>query len=431
MKKKSNFVFGVNPTVSKQRSKFNLNYSHKTTMDTGDLCPVYLQEVYPGDTFSGDTTFVIRSTNPYIRVPMDNLFMDIAYFFVPHRLVYDKWKNVMGENTDSAWVPSQEYQVPQVTIPTNLASTPKNISSYFGIPNGTTVTGISALPFRGFALIYNEFWRDQNLIPPTYIRMGTTESSLNANAFSQNNYLGIVPKACKIHDYFTTCLPGTQKGTAPTLSLSGNAPVVTTEQDVVNASANPLHFRKVGTANQSIADLEGSAIGIIGTDGSTTNRPIGITGALANTSDVGTDALFPSNLSLDLTNASLNAGSINELRLLFQIQKLYELSARGGTRYRESIYNLFGVKSPESAQQVPEYLGGRRTPISISQVNQTTPSSNAGQVVGTVGGFTQSIGQAKFGKSLLNTVILLVLLVFDKCTHINKVLNVTFSVEVV
>lgn len=390
-----NFVFGVNPTITKKRSKFSLNYTHKTTMNVGDLCPVYLQEVYPGDTFSGESTFVCRSTNPYVRVPMDNLFLDIAYFFVPHRIVYSNWKALMGENTQSAWIQSQSYSVPQVGVTGNVI-TEDSIASYFGIPKGTTVTSISALPFRGYAMIYNEFWRDQNLIDPTYINLGDTDNALNSNAFAPNNYLGKVAKACKVHDYFTTCLPGTQKGTAPTLPITGSSvPVVTTENDVVTGTGKePLHMRGVGTLN--LQQLSGTSLGVVGLDGA--SNQTAIIGALEDVNGQGQTALYPSNLAVDFTNANIQTGTINDLRTLFQIQKLYELSARGGTRYRETLFNLFGVRSSDATQQVPEYLGGRRTPLTISQVNQTTVGTD-GQTIGAIGGYTHSIGQSKFGKS--------------------------------
>lgn len=388
---KKNFVFGVNPNIYKRRSKFKLNYSHKTTLSTGDLIPCYLQEVYPGDTFKGSSTFVIRTTNPFLKVPMDNLFLDISYFWVPNRLVYDKWKNVMGENTESAWIPESSTFVPMITN-TSSSTASNNISNYFGIPIGSNVP-VSVLPFRAYALIYNEFWRDQNLIDPVYINKGDLNSTefLNNNAFSPTNYTGKVAKACKLHDYFTTCLPGTQKGVAPTIPILGTAKVKTGADSGVDATlTNGILFRQVGSGNID----NNAGVGLYQPGGNPRIKELRvIPDAAAITGTASGGPLYPSNLYADLSDGGSSV-TINELRQLFAIQKLYEISARGGTRYRESIYSLFGCTSPEAVQQVPEYLGGSRTPLTITQVN-----NNTSQGLATFGGFTLSNGKSGFEKS--------------------------------
>ena len=366
MKKNNSFVFGVNPDIKKRRSRFKLPYSHKTTINVGDLVPIYLQEIYPGDTFKGQTDFVCRTTSPFVKVPMDNLFVDIAYFWVPNRLVLDTWKNVMGENTESAWIPEQEYSVPQVKI--NGVRDIRNISNYFGIPYGSTVDKVSALPFRAYALIYNEFWRDQNLIDPVFIHKNSVELTLNTNDFGPNNYVGKVAKACKLHDYFTTCLPGTQKGTSPTLPIVGTAPVKTSTSPQVTGQQPALQIKNISGGSPTNEFLnQGIGLATRSTSGATVGYGI----FEGSESLTGVTQLYPSNLYADLTDGSVNTGTINDLRLLFAIQKMYELDSRSGTRYRESIYSYFGCTSPESVQQVPEYLGGKRIPITITQVNGT------------------------------------------------------------
>ena len=162
--------FAVNPQITIDRSKFNRDSSVKTSFNVGDLIPFYIDEVLPGDTFQVRTSLVAR-LQPLVTAPMDNLYLDTYYFFVPNRLVWEHWRELNGENTESAWIPQTEYQVPQITAPTggwNIGT----IADYFGIPTGVSGLSVSALPFRAYSLIVNEWFRDQNLKDPLETPVG-------------------------------------------------------------------------------------------------------------------------------------------------------------------------------------------------------------------------------------------------------------------
>ena len=361
----SKFVFGQVPVLKKKRTRFNLNQPIKTTMSVGDLCPIYCQEIYPGDSFKVKTAFFSRLSVPFRKVPIDNLFMDVAFYFVPNRLTYEHWAELMGENKTSKWTQPTAYSTPTVTVPANVGG--KTVASYFGIPNGCAEgIDINALPFRAFALIYNYWWRDENNIDPTLVNLGSTDGTLNNNAWSASNYLGLVPKAARLHDYFSTCLPGTQKGTAASIPLTGTAPVKTSASDLfVNGSA-ALHMRKT---SGTFANDE--SLGVASVVSGTSNKAANI-GSAANGGSFPTNSIvYPSNLYADLSAGSGGA-TINDLRLNIQIQKLYELDARAGTRYKESVLSHFGVGNNDGVLQEPQFLGGRRVPLNIQGIAQTS-----------------------------------------------------------
>ena len=370
--------FALNPSVDIQRSKFERNSAVKFSFNVGDLVPFYVDEVLPGDTFSIDTSKVVRM-QPLVAPIMDNLYLDTYWFFVPNRLVWSHWKNFCGENTTSKWVPSVEYSVPKAkgfvtdkfpgTNEESAAWLPGDIADYMGIPvcsNSVTAVSqeelqVNALPFRGYALIWNEFFRDQNLQDPVPIDTGDDGGHVD-NTESLSNRIcqgsGIL-KACKYHDYFTSCLPSPQKGPDVSIPLSGLAKVVTGNSGIPENSM-PISFSSVPN-KQNVGFLNGNVPDMLNLqpdEGSPGN-------------------LIPNNLYASLGSASL--GTINELRLAFQMQRIYEKDARGGTRYTEILKNHFGVTSPDARLQRPEYLGGSRIPININQVVQTSSSSNTPQ----------------------------------------------------
>ena len=371
--------FSVNPSVDIQRSKFERNSDVKFSFNVGELVPFYVDEVLPGDTFSIDTSKVVRM-QPLVAPIMDNLYLDTYWFFVPNRLVWDHWKEFCGENTQSEWIPKVEYSIPKIrgivtsdkTDSSVVAASwqPGDIADYMGIPvcsnklkSLQNLISVSALPFRGYALIWNEFFRDQNIQEPIPIPTGDIGPS-DLPSFNRDDDLledlitcgvGIL-KACKYHDYFTSCLPGPQKGPDVALPLSGLAPVVTGVEKNL-PSNSPMSFTNVSTGNK---------VGSLTLASGASNLSVGQPGNLA-----------PNNLYAQLGASSL--GTINELRLAFQMQRIYEKDARGGTRYTEILKNHFGVTSPDSRLQRPEYLGGSRVPININQVVQTSSSSNTPQ----------------------------------------------------
>ena len=371
--------FSLNPSVDIQRSRFERNSDVKFSFNVGDLVPFYVDEVLPGDTFSIDTSKVVRM-QPLVAPIMDNMYLDTYWFFVPNRLVWDHWKEFCGENTQTKWIPSVEYTIPKVRgiVTSNFSSPdvqelswkPGDIADYMGIPVcSSEVTStqqslyVSALPFRGYALIWNEFFRDQNLQDPIPVFTGDYGDSdwVNQSDTLYDRILkgaGIL-KACKYHDYFTSCLPSPQKGPDVALPLSGLAPVITgANMGSADIGSNaPLHFFYTG----------GSQAGFLNNNGSL---------SISSPADP-QSGLIPNNLYAQLGSSAL--GTINELRLAFQMQRIYEKDARGGTRYTEILKNHFGVTSPDSRLQRPEYLGGSRVPININQVVQTSSSSNTPQ----------------------------------------------------
>ena len=230
MNRNQNSHFSKNPQVDIQRSRFDRSSSVKLSFNVGDLIPFYVDEVLPGDTFSIDTSKLVRMQTLVTPV-MDNIYLDTYYFFVPNRLIWEHWQNFCGENTDSAWIPQTEYQIP--TISMQQEHTIGTIADYMGIPindQSAPTISVNALPFRAYALIWNEWFRDQNLQDPQYVPTG--DASPDYGAYGQNPLyqacFGLAPlKACKFRDYFTSCLPSPQNGPDVLLPLGEAAPVFT------------------------------------------------------------------------------------------------------------------------------------------------------------------------------------------------------------
>lgn len=399
MSRNQNSRFALNPTnIDISRSRFTRNCSVKTSFNVGDIIPFYVDEVLPGDSFDVSTNKVCRM-QPLVSAPMDNLYLDTYYFFVPNRLVWEHWKELMGENNESAWIPSTEYEVPQITSPASTGWTEGTIADYMGIPTGVPNLSVNALPFRAYALIMNDWFRDENLTDPLNVPMDeTTVAGVNTGVYVTDVVKGGKPfVAAKYHDYFTSCLPSPQKG--PDVSISPvdvTGAVYAGELNDVNIHSDMLKYGVYNTGSTSQNLGNGiSNFGVRTHSGSPASLPSG--GA---TYDVGTQNLANNNsgdgLYLGLVPANLHADigasatTINQLRMAFQIQKLYEKDARGGTRYIESIKSHFGVTSPDARLQRPEYLGGNRVPININQVIQTSNSGVDITPQGNVAGYSLS-----------------------------------------
>nr|WNN13451.1 MAG: major capsid protein [Gokushovirinae sp.] len=326
---------------------------------------------------------------------MDNVYLDTYYFFVPNRLVWKHWKEFNGENTESAWIPETTYEVPQITAPADTGWSVGTIADYFGIPTGVPNLSVSALPFRAYALIMNEWFRDQNLSDPLVVPDDdATVAGVNTGTFVSDVAKGGKPYiAAKYHDYFTSCLPSPQKGPDVLIPLGQSAPVFC-NNEIFDISKYPgdvtgpygLQFRR-----RDGTDITG-VHNIITKNGYAAVD----TGTASITDDKG---IYPANLYADLSVAT--ASSINQLRLAFQIQKLYERDARGGSRYIEILKSHFGVTSPDARLQRPEYLGGNRVPININQViQQSGTGSGSSTPQGTVVGMSQTTdSHADFIKS--------------------------------
>lgn len=388
MNRETEMHFSSNPVeIDMPRSKFDRSTQHKTTFNTGDLIPIFVDEVLPGDTMVMDISSVIRMATPIYPV-MDNAFLDVYFFAVPNRLVWEHWREFMGENRLTHWEQPTEYAIPQITAPSG-GWTKGTIADYMGIPTGVGNISISALPFRAYALIWNEWFRDQNLKDPCLISMDeTTQNGSNGTNYIQDVQLGGMPaKAAKYHDYFTSALPEPQKGPPVQLPLGLSAPVLPGAMNsgpfgvthVLNINGTKLPDGDVDLKAYTSADNAGNLMAVSG-----------------GTSAGGTAAAI-ANLQADLSQAT--AATINQLRQAFAVQRMYEKDARGGTRYTEIIRTHFGVTSPDSRQQRPEYLGGLRTPINMDQVVQTS-STDATSPQGNTAAFSlTSVNQSLFTKS--------------------------------
>lgn len=407
MNRNSNSRFAQAPQVDIQRSTFDRSSGHKTTFNAGKLVPIYVDEVLPGDTFEMKTSAIIRGSTPIFPV-MDNANLDIYFFFVPNRLVWDHWKEFNGENTTSKWEQTVEYSIPQMAAPSGNGTVvgweKGTLADYMGIP---TLVGpgapqanaqwtVNHLPFRAYCLIWNEWFRDQNLQDPVLIDTGDSQTngthlapetdpvvSQNQAALTGANLLPVN----KYFDYFTGALPEPQKGPDVLLPLGNTAPVITTNSDVagITTSSPGLRF-KSNTPINSQANL------------AVTPGGYG-TGNLIHTTanaDLANGNMIPANLYADLGNAT--AATINELRLAFQLQRMYEKDARGGTRYIEIIKSHFGVTSPDARLQRPEYLGGERIPINIDQVIQTSGTMEGTTPQGNTGAYSLTGNQGSYFK---------------------------------
>lgn len=374
--------FSLSPHVDISRSRFDRSASLKTSFNAGDVVPFFLEEVLPGDTFSVDTSKVVRMQT-LLTPMMDNVYLDTYYFFVPNRLVWDHWKEFCGENTESAWIPQTEYTMPQITSPADQGWSVGTLADYFGIPTGVAGLSVSALPFRAYALIMNEWFRDQNLQDPLVVPTDdSTVAGVNTGTLVTDVAKGGKPFiAAKYHDYFTSALPAPQKGPDVTI------PVATGGDINVVGNGKPLHF--YGTGDGYLVGGQSNTYSRLGLADSAGNQlkdynaPSGLL-HLATVAELGSD-LSNSGL-IGVQSAVAQAATINQLRLAFQIQKFYEQQARGGSRYTEVVRSFFGVTSPDARLQRPEYLGGNRVPINVNQIVQQSGTQSGTTPQGTVVG---------------------------------------------
>lgn len=345
-----------------KRSSFKRPCTLSTTFNTGDIIPILSEEVLPGDTCKMKTNSLVRMTTPIYPV-MDNAWMDTYYFFVPRRLVWEHWKEFMGENTTDAWTQETEYQIPQLQIPENGWNKGTLGEKLYGIQSRAAGSTVDACYARAYTLIFNEWFRNENITEPAELSKGDslTLGSNGTDYVVDMQRGGQLAKAVKYADYFTRALPEPQKGPDIYLPLGIQAPVGIGKDHrhaFVDPESQSLDF--IDRLGQPLATGEWD-VGLRGTGQLVAKRPV----------PGGQDTqsfIVPTNLVADLQNAT--AATINQLRQAFAIQKMYEIDARGGTRYTEILRAHFGVISPDGRQQRPEYLGGKRVPINIKQVIQ-------------------------------------------------------------
>lgn len=359
------------PHANISRAKFRRPFAEITTINEGDLVPIYLDEVLPGDSFQINQRSMIRMSTPLYPV-MDNCYMDTFYFFVPARLCWDHWQNLMGENTESFWAPKVEYTTPKTKAPAGGWEN-GTIADYFGIPTKVPNIQVNSMPFRAYARIWNEWFRDENLQQPvTQHTDDATTNGVNTGTNLSDAEAGGLPlKVAKYHDYFTSALPSPQKGEAVEISLGSMLPVGPGEkhEKIKNATDTVLwdaSGEHAAFASYLIAKYEGSESTATGKDLKT--KVLGTT-----TSTSAAKNAYPTNLWADSSAAAI---SINDLRQAIALQHILEADARGGTRYTEILRSQFGVTSPDSRLQRSEYIGGNRTPININQVIQNSATSD-------------------------------------------------------
>lgn len=362
--------FSDAPAMYMKRTKFDRSHVYKTTFDSGRLIPVFVDEVLPGDTTRMSVNYFARLATP-IKPIMDNIYLDWFFFFVPNRLVWEHWQNFCFETEDPE--DTTDYVIPTVVATGNSDNAyVGSLWDYFGLPVNTSgnLSGISALPFRGVYLIWNEWFRDENLQKSVKIQKGDTNEVLNsARASEQPSWVftsdtSIVPGlACpprgKRHDYFTSALPWTQKGPGVNISLTGNAPVFGDGQ-------------RLGLS----PDSAGNSVGYVGmTDnvGAIFRNKDGSEWESWQTAFVTSDG-SKSGLLADLSDVS--AITINGLRTAFQMQKFYERLARGGSRYTEVLRSFFGVVSPDARLQRPEFLGSFTKMVNVNPIAQTSATDS-------------------------------------------------------
>lgn len=381
--------------MERPRSKFDRSHQLLTTINEGDLVPIYCDEVLPGDTARIRLNGLIRMSTPIYPV-MDNAYMDTYFFFVPCRLLWEHWENMFGENDTNYWAEKTEYSTPTCTIGGISGLNNGSIGDYFGLPtNIEKGIKVNALPARAYAMIYNEWFRDENLEAPMMLGYKKTdEGGTNANAKNEtwsanrpdsttNNNEGILyaykpAKAGKFHDYFTSCLPSPLKSDPVEISLTGNAPVGLYKNDkleefgTVNGNQQ-IYFNQSVTVG-SVPGISNSLAG---------NRNSLVSGSSDKTQNAPDSAYLAANMS------AVSGVTIADLRMAIALQHIFEADARNGTRYREFLSGTWGVTSPDSRLQIPEYIGGQRIPINVNQVVQTSQTDEkTGQALGNTAAYS-------------------------------------------
>ena len=381
--------------MERPRSKFDRSHQLLTTINEGDLVPIYCDEVLPGDTAKIHLNGLIRMSTPIYPI-MDNCYMDTYFFFVPCRLLWEHWENMFGENDTDSWSEKTEHSTPTCIIGGTSGLNNGSIGDYFGLPTGVkNALPVNALPARAYAMIYNEWFRDENLEAPLMLGYKKTDDAgVNANAINETwsanrpdtttntnealLYAYKPAKAGKFHDYFTSCLPSPLKSNPVEISLTGNAPL-----KLGDINGKPIPALETGVGPEMVVGVSQNenAPGTLAYAKHTNQKVMTFTGK--KDGEIGAGGFMYADLS------GVSAISIQDLRMSIALQHIFEADARNGTRYREFLSGTWGVTSPDSRLQIPEYIGGQRIAINVNQVVQTSQTDpTTGQALGNTAAYS-------------------------------------------
>lgn len=391
--------FNQIPKMEASRTRFNRDQTILTTFDSGELIPFYVDEVLPGDTFNVNTSAIIRMTTPKYPV-MDDAFIDFYYFYCPNRILWDNFKQFMGEVEQTPWMPKKTYKVPELIISgTETEKLPRegSILDYMGVPTKISkIFKINALPIRAYVKIWNEFFRDENIENAAVIKtddadliyrdVNETMDKILENAIAGGRCLPVN----KFHDYFTSCLPYPQRGPEVTMPMSGNAML-----KMGDADGKPIPSLETGRGPEMIVGKSMSTPGslVYAKDPKNNEKKIEFTGE--KDGQTGAAGFLYADLS------TVTAATINDLRKAVAVQQYYEALARGGSRYREQVQALWNVVISDKTVQVPEYLGGGRYHVNINQIVQTSGQQTGNSTpIGETGAMSVTpINESSFTKS--------------------------------
>lgn len=393
--------FNQIPEMKASRTRFNRDQTILTTFDSGKLIPFYVDEVLPGDTFNVNTTAIIRMTTPKYPV-FDDAFIDFYYFYCPNRILWDSFKQFMGEVESTPWMPAKNYKVPEIIIngsETEGLPREESILDYMGVPTKVKKNfKINALPIRAYVKIWNEYFRDENVDNAAVIKTDDNDVSYTDRSDSVDHTLEDAVKGgrClpvnKFHDYFTSSLPYAQRGPAVGLPLEGNAPI---RLGSINGNYQDFGGPVEMIVDAHGANTPGSLVYINQTGAAGEKKSMQFTGKERTSGLTGTGGWMYADLS------TITAATINDLRKAVAVQQYYEALARGGSRYREQVQALWDVLISDKTVQVPEYLGGGRYHVNINQIVQTSgQQSNTDTPIGETGAMSITpINESSFTKS--------------------------------